>query len=156
TRVSFPTSPHPARESPCARTPGKAADMLRQFVKVALVYLLTAVVQRGLGFLLLPFYARCLTPADYGVLSICNTTRLLFRLAVSLALDSGLGILYFRLEPAEFRRLLGAVWLWLTGAPLLLLGVGELIGPGLSATVFPDVPWDPYLRLALWVAYFNL
>jgi O-antigen/teichoic acid export membrane protein len=44
----------------------------RSFVKHAAVYGLAGLLVQAGGFVLLPLYTRCLTPADYGVLEVLN------------------------------------------------------------------------------------
>lgn len=130
--------------------------MLRKFAGQSSLYLLGMVLNRGLAFLLLPLYTRHLTPADYGILAICITASTLLGLVLSLALEGSATVFYFKLEAPEFRKLLRTVWLWMLVIPLVAVGLFELLGPRWLSHLVSEVPWDPYLRLAVWIAYFNI
>jgi O-antigen/teichoic acid export membrane protein len=130
--------------------------MLRKFAGSSLLYIVGMMMNRGLGFLLLPLYTRHLTPDDYGILAVCATTSLLLGMVGTLSIEAVISIFYYKLEADEFRKLLRTIWLWTLISPLLLVGLLELLGPPMAARFLPQVAWDPYLRLALWIFYFNI
>jgi O-antigen/teichoic acid export membrane protein len=130
--------------------------MFKRFAGNSFLYLLGMLLTRGFGFLLLPIYTRHLTPSDYGVLSICMAIASALGMIAGLSLDSAVGVYYFRLEPREYRKLLGSVWVAMLIIPLLLMGVLEMIGPPLTSRFLFQVPWSPYLRLAVWISYLSV
>ncbi len=128
----------------------------KKFLNDASIYFFGQLLNRGIGFFLLPFYTRYLTPGDYGILSVAGTLSLIFGMLAGLSLDASLYILYFKLSEKDFKSLLLYVWLVLLIFPLLILGLMEIAGASGAMNYFPDVPWYPYLQLAVWVAYFQL
>ncbi|CAN5172130.1 oligosaccharide flippase family protein [soil metagenome] len=128
----------------------------RKFLNDASIYLFGQLLNRGIGFFLLPLYTRYLTTSDYGILSVAGTLSLIFGMLAGLSLDASLYILYFKLSEDDFKSLLLHVWMVLLFFPLLILGLLEIAGASGAANIFPDVPWSPYLRLAAWIAYLQL
>lgn len=129
--------------------------MLKKFASNSLFYLLGMVLNRGLAFLLLPLYTKHLTPADYGVLAICGTTTIL-AMTITLSVDSALPLLYSKLDEHEFKKLLTTVWAWFLIVPLLFIVIVDIGGSQVAAILLAEVAWDPYLRLAVWIAYFSI
>lgn len=125
--------------------------MLRKFVGDSLIYMVGMVLTRGLSILLLPVYTRFLHPSDYGIIAVCTSVYGVLSMFAGLALDTAIVLFYFQLEREEYRKFLSTVWVTLFLAPLALAGLGELFGPAIGARLFPSVPWDPYLRLAVWI-----
>lgn len=130
--------------------------MLKRVVGNSLFYLLGMLLSTSLGFLLLPLYTRYLSPADYGVLAVSNTTSTLLGGVISLSIESAIIFFYFKLEKDEFQKLLRTIWLWMILVPLVMVSALDTLGSNLSSGFLPNVPWNPYIRLAIWVAYFSV
>lgn len=130
--------------------------MLRKFASNSVIYLIAMLLNRGISFVLLPVYTQHLTPADYGVLAICTTTSTLLASVLSLSLEGSAILYYFKLDKVEFRRLLQTVWLWMLVVPLVAVGLLEIFGPRLSAYLLPELSWQPYLRMTVWIAYLSI
>jgi O-antigen/teichoic acid export membrane protein len=75
---------------------GDARPGVRRVIRGTAAYALASIVQRSLAFLLLPLYARVLTPAEFGQISIIVT------IAAAVGTTLGLG-----LETAMFRTWVG-------------------------------------------------
>jgi len=130
--------------------------MLKRFASNSLFYLLAMVLNRGISFVLLPIYTRHLTPADYGILAICTTIITLLGSVLSLSLEGSAIVYYFKLDRPEFRKLLRTVWLWMLFAPLPVIGALQFLGPRVLTALLPQVPWQPYLSLTVWIAYLSI
>jgi O-antigen/teichoic acid export membrane protein len=48
--------------------------MLKQFVKNTSIYTISNVITRGISIILVPFYTRVFTPADYGIIDLLSIT----------------------------------------------------------------------------------
>lgn len=130
--------------------------MLKRFAGHSFLYLFGTILTSGISFLLLPIYARHLNPTDYGILAVCATTVSILTIVAALGADGAIQIFYHQLSALEFRTLLRTIWLWVTIAPLVSIGTLEVLGPVLFDNAFAGVSWYPYLRLAIWIAYFTL
>lgn len=114
------------------------------------VYGLGTVLQKFLGLLVLPFFTRALTPAEYGIIALLT----LFSTAISgffnLGTGNSLGILYFKESEQSRRHTI--VW-----TNVLLLAVNVLVlfvilyvsAPFLSRLIFETESNATYLRIAL-------
>ena len=129
--------------------------MLRKFAGNSFIYLVGSFLTSSISFLLLPLYTRHLEPADYGILAICTTTISALSLTLTLGLDGAIPLFYYKMEARDYRKLLRTVWLWHILIPLLVVSVLEVMGPRIASGIFPAVPWNPYLRMSIWIAYFT-
>ncbi|MGB0166364.1 MAG: polysaccharide biosynthesis C-terminal domain-containing protein [Luteibaculum sp.] len=75
-----------------------------KFVGNSGIYFLGAVFQKGLNFLLVPVYMRLISPAEYGVLDLCNTVIVLLCILFSMGLPNLWQGDFFRLDNAERER----------------------------------------------------
>lgn len=71
-------------------------SFLKNFSKDAIVYGLGNGLKKFFGFLLLPFYTRVLTPADYGILETLGTFVFFIAVFFNMGLDSASGFYYFQ------------------------------------------------------------
>lgn len=74
-------------------------SFIKNFSKDTIAYGLGRGIKKFLGFLLLPFYTRALTPADYGILDTLGTFIFFIAVFLNMGLDSASGFYYF--QPKE-------------------------------------------------------
>lgn len=74
-------------------------SFLKNFSKDTIAYGLGRGIKKFLGFLLLPFYTRALTPADYGILDTLGTFVFFIAVFLNMGLDSASSFYYF--QPKE-------------------------------------------------------
>ncbi len=68
----------------------------KEFLKDSLFYGLGNGIKKFIGFFLLPFYTRALTPEDYGLLSTLSTFTMLLSAFLNIGLDSASGYYFFQ------------------------------------------------------------
>ncbi len=128
---------------------------VRELAGSSAVYGLASILTRALTFLLLPVYTRFLTPADYGIVTVTATITAILLLVFPLGIHGAASRFYFAVDSAEERRSRSGT-LWLT--TLLFAGVAavllDLAGAGLVPRLVPGLPFHPYVRLAIWTAFF--
>jgi O-antigen/teichoic acid export membrane protein len=73
----------------------------KDFIKDALVYGLGNGIKKFIGFFLLPFYTRALTPEDYGLLSTLSTFTMLLSALLNIGLDSASGYYFFQAKDQD-------------------------------------------------------
>lgn len=71
-------------------------SFIKKFSKDTIAYGLGTGIKKFLGFLLLPFYTRALTPADYGILDTLGTFIFFILVFLNMGLDSASGFYYFK------------------------------------------------------------
>lgn len=99
------------------------------------IYAVATSLHGALGFLLLPFYTRALTPSEYGRLAVILTITTAAGYVFSFGLDLALFRGFFQLaaDPAGQRRLVNSLWTFVIVASF---GAGITI----SASVAPWLP----------------
>lgn len=128
---------------------------LKRLVARSATYGAGAVFLRAVGFLLLPVYTRFLTPEDYGIVAVANTVALMLGLLMPLGMHGALSRFYFRTtDEGERRATAGTLWLSTIIAASVVTAALQLFGEPLFAPLFREVPFSPYLRLAVWSAFF--
>lgn len=137
--------------------PSGVGSALRKLVGASAVYGLGSVLVRGLAFLLLPLYTRYLSPAEYGIVALTVTCTVVLSLLYPLGLRGAVSRTYYAGGTVEERKeRVGTLWIAMVlfaGAMALML---DRLGPALAATLLPDVPFHPYLRLAVWTAFLGV
>jgi O-antigen/teichoic acid export membrane protein len=91
------------------------------------------------GFLLLYFFTRLLTPADYGVLSLLLTAELVVKILARLGLDASFMRLYYDCPDEDARQRLASTlffFLLFIDAGLLAIGLGAT--PLVARLLFPE------------------
>ncbi|MBX7100242.1 MAG: oligosaccharide flippase family protein [Myxococcaceae bacterium] len=103
------------------------------------------------NFLLVPVYSHYMDPAEMGILDIALSTQLLLTILMRLGLPGAVGRLYFdeKEGSAGLRSLISTVvWLSLVSTVAVAI-VALLVGPTIFETWLPDVPFSPYIPLAI-------
>jgi len=75
--------------------------LLKSFTKDTFVYGLGRSLKKFIGFFLLPFYTRALTPSDYGILETLGTAIVFLTAFLSLGLNQGAGRYFFMAKTSE-------------------------------------------------------
>jgi O-antigen/teichoic acid export membrane protein len=120
----------------------------------SLIYGLGSVLVRAVGLLVLPLYTRYLTPADYGLVALGSTLAALLSVLVPLGLYNAVSRLFFLAgTERDRRRLIGTIWLAMLAFGLVVTLALDLGGDSIFDWLFPELPFDPYVRIALWTAY---
>lgn len=131
-----------------------AGGGLRRLASASVIYGLGSVLSRGLAFLLLPLYTRHLTTADYGIVAVTATVSSVLGVIYPLGLQGAVARFYFNTTNEDERRATsGTLWIaTLVSAGFLALLLDRVGGP-VFAALLPAVPFDPYIRLAVWTAF---
>lgn len=130
-----------------------AAD-LRRLGGQTLVYGLGTILLRAASFLMLPVYTRFLTRDDYGIVGLATSVMGVLAIMFPLGLHGAMGRLYTDAREEERRReVLGTLWLGAAVAAGLLALATELAGARWGDVLSRQVPYDPYVRWAVWAAF---
>ena len=127
-----------------------AQSPLRRLASNTMIYGLGSVLNRFIGFLLLPLFTSYLTPEEYGVAALLAMITMLVVPVMSLGFGTSMAPCYF--EGNDRARKVGTVWTAFTILgiiALLLMATGGLVKESLSTLVLdtPDHQRLVYLTL---------
>jgi O-antigen/teichoic acid export membrane protein len=121
-----------------------------------LVYSLTSVASRLIGFLMLPIYTRVLSPEEFGIRAMVVVGVDLVGMLCSLGLTTAM-IRHYTGDRGDDRRPIAVSTAYVTGALVLGTGValGLLTAPWLATLVLGDAAYAGFLRLGLVSLFFQ-
>src|SRR5436853_3096848 len=97
-------------ESPSVAQVGSESPGAASFVRTAFghgaIYVLGGVLSQGMGILLFPFFARVLSPHDYGIIDLVGLAATLASVTIAFEVSQGLGRYFVETKDAEERRTL--------------------------------------------------
>ena len=109
-------------------------SQFRKFLKHTPWYLLSSLLSKALGFLLLPIYTRFLAPSDYGILASLQSFGMLAAIALSLYMDAAFIRFYYqeRAISKEAVKKLYSTYFWFIVAwgslsALMLIYLGPIL-----------------------------
>src|SRR5699024_5289914 len=107
-------------------------------IKNSSIYTVTSVLQKAIGFLLLPLYTTYLTPEDYGITGVVNALTALLSLLFTLSLNSSVQRYYYIYDdrPVERQYFFGTIFLTVLANSLFL---------GLLLVIFKDILILPFV-----------
>lgn len=113
-------------------------------------------LQRLGAFVLLPIYVARFTPEEYGVLTLASLVPFALPPILSFGLPQAITRYYHDwLREGRADANLGWVWLCAVGGMFLATLGLDLAGGLVWDRLITQVPYQPYLRLALWWAFFS-
>ena len=131
-------------------------SLLTRFSRGSLTYGVGSVLQRGIAFFLIPIYTTALTPSEYGIVGVVLAIFSAFSVIFGLGLRGAITRQYFDHadEPARLREYLGSVYFFFIIYGSVGAGVLSLFGRDAFFLVLNQVPFRPFVPLALWAAFF--
>ena len=78
--------------------------MLRNFIKNISIYGILPIVGKFLNFLLVPIYAKCFTPEQYGVIDLFDALVFFLLIVASLEIPTSMGRFFYDEESMEHKR----------------------------------------------------
>jgi len=139
-------------ESALTSSPPKKGRVIRAVFN----YGLGGYLPNLIGFLLVPLFTRYIVPTEMGILEICMTAQALVVVFMRLGLQGAISRFYFdHREGDALRDLVTTIVYAVAGASIIITAVGFLIGPFLFARFLPEIPFHPYMDLALVTALFQ-
>jgi len=88
-------------------------EEIKFLLKHSSIYGLGTIVSQAVGFILLPFYTKYLTPTDYGVMSLINITIDLVGLVFGLGIVAAVSRFYFEYETKEEQNCVISTAYWI-------------------------------------------
>ena len=72
-----------------------------KLLKNSSIYTLVMVLQKGIGFFMLPLYTAYLTPTDYGIQAVVTSVSSFLSVFVTLGLDAAAQRFYYKYKAGE-------------------------------------------------------
>ena len=114
------------------------------------LYSFVSFLQKGAAFFLLPVYTACLTPEDYGTLSVIQALVSFFSIFLLLSLDGAASRFHFFSEDKYFRaKIWGTILLLVLGNSIVLGGILIIFNRWLVEPFAKGIPFYPLIFLAL-------
>ncbi len=124
------------------------SDALRKLGQQSLIYGVGGLINRFIGFLLLPVFTHYLSPADYGVMAILNLVAFVFTSVLTLGVGASMGPCYLERDDPEVRdRTFWASMVYLLPGVLVLLGIAKWGGPIVSQWAFASTEYHELVSL---------
>lgn len=130
---------------------------LKQLFSETIIYGVSSVFTRFINLLLLPLYTSILSPGEYGVLNILNSTFSILWLVSVLALDSASFVFFHDFEEKGKRKRIFASWFWAQSfMGLVLCLIVFFSASRLSGLFFGQPGYSAEIRMISLLLLFNL
>ena len=143
-----------SRAVPSEEKPAPAIDRVLQDSSL---YLLGNIASRVVGFLAIPFYARFLSPAQYGLIELIELSTQTLAIALGLqAIGAALSRLFHDQPTRESEQAVVSTSLIATAVLSAVVTIGAVAGAGaLSRLVFHSDEWVGLIRAAFIAMFFS-
>jgi len=111
----------------------------KQLGKDSIVYGLSGVIARGLGFFLLPIYTRIFIPSDYGTIETLNLISSFLGSLLVMGMDSAQSFYFFKEKENgkdAQRRVISGILQWRLSWGILIVATAIFISPLLNTFLF--------------------
>ena len=131
----------------------KLLDEIKKLFKHSSVYGLGNILNKAVGFLLIPFYTHYLTTADYGTLELLDLSVALVGLLLNMWMNASLVRHYCEYEDAENRHAVVSTSLLATSVVAAVIAIiGAFCAKGISSLILKTPSFYPFI----WVISANL
>lgn len=105
----------------------------------------------------MPVYTRFLTAADYGITGTTAAVIAVLTLIMPLGLHGSISRFWFSGKDRNTSRAeAGTIVIMLIAGAAVISVALDRLGAPLFLRLFEGIPFDPYLRLGIWIAFFNV
>jgi len=135
---------------------------MRQYIKEvgkhSSIYIISNILTRAIGFILLPLLTSYLSSDEYGIVSIVIQTINFFTVLFSLGMRNAWGRFFFDYEDRSseqksfFGNLFSILLVFGLSASVLL----SIFGKGLFYKIVPNIDFYPYILIGIWGAFFSV
>lgn len=117
---------------------------LKNILKHTSIYSLGSILQKMIGFAMIPVYTRFLSPADYGVLELLTLVTIVLSMVLSFRLESAMVRYYSEYEDVRERhKLVSTVLIFMVGVAMLTAWMLAMNSGLVSRLVIGDEKYGP-------------
>lgn len=122
---------------------------LRFLLKHSSIYGIGTILSQAVSFLLLPLYTRYLTPTDYGILDLLDTTSALIGIVVGLGISTAVSRFYYeKTSEQERSTLVSTAFILMATGSTALLFLASLFSEDLAALILDGPEQGIYFQVA--------
>ena len=135
------------------------AYSLKSVFKGASIYTIGQVGTKAFGFFLIPVYTRFLTPSEYGIVGYLQVMLQLLAVVLMFGFVGAQTRYYydFKEDAKKLGEFLFSINAYLVAALLALCLALTFWGePLYSLLAVKDIPFEPYLPIVIWTAFFQI
>jgi O-antigen/teichoic acid export membrane protein len=131
---------------------------IKRISKNSLGFSVGTILTQAIGFFLIPIYTRYLTPDDYGIIALAAVIMSILSIFYLLGQNGSLGRFYYDYyhDKKELKEYVGTITISVIGISFIFTLLLSLFGEPLFAKLIKDVPFNPYILLALWTTFFGI
>ncbi|WP_413570375.1 oligosaccharide flippase family protein [Bdellovibrio sp. HCB117] len=130
--------------------------MLRVFFRDSFFYTLGTILTRGIGFLMLPIYARFFSSEKFGVIDLLSVTGTILAIVIGLEIHQAVARFFPETMDTESRRKIVSTAFWLIlGLYLVFLVPGYLSAKAVSEVLFGKSDYTGLVKIAFFSYGFN-
>ena len=120
------------------------------------IYGLGTIIAQAVAFFMLPLYTRYLTPQDYGVLELIDTTNMLIGIVMTLGIARGMSRFYYEKEEIKYKNcVVSTTYIIVGGLSLLLLPLLLFSSGALSEIIFSSETYAQYFMISFISLFFG-
>lgn len=131
--------------------------MQKTLFKNSIIYSLTTFIQKGLVFLLLPFYIQYLPPGEYGIVTVMLAISIICSAFFTLGLDSAIIRFYYESnsDKHEFKKLFGTLLISLLIISLAVFTLAVTAFAPVVQYFMDNIPFYPYAYIGFAIVVFQ-
>ena len=130
--------------------------LYRQLLRQSAVYTTGTLLQQATSLLLLPLYLHLLTPADFGITALAGVASSILVAVLSLGSHAAVTRLYWEWRKEnDAEAAVATLWVAVIGFAAAFTAALHLWGAPLFSWLLSSVPFDPFIRVVLWTAFFG-
>ncbi len=123
---------------------------LKNLAKHSSIYGISNLLQKGIGFIMIPVYTRYLTPSDYGILELLDLTINVISMILGVRLGTAIIRYYHHYESSEDQNeVISTAFIFVSIATLLTVGILECFTRPISGVILGNSDYFRYFQVIL-------
>jgi len=132
-------------------------DIVKNLTKHSLIYGLSTILSRSIGFLLIPLYTHYLTPADYGTLELLDLTSYIVGMLSAMGITNSVMRFYYEFSEQEKReQVISIALVTVAAVSLLFFASAVVFSKQISNLVFESPSYYRMFEIIFASMVFNL
>lgn len=128
---------------------------ITNFFKGSSIYIIGRVVNQMFSFITLPILTRYLSKDEYGIISLTNSISGFFMMIFGMGSAEFIVRFYWDYDGEKRKSYFGSFFFVLMFLPITVLIPLTFFGHHIFGFFFKELPFYPYILLALWIAWFS-